>query len=344
MMKVLEWVCYAGIFMLVAIGTKSYYTGNHHHAHVLWFFAGLLLANATLFNTSKNETRFRIALIIIAAVLFIYLTATGGESNTGPLWFYVFPPLIFYLAGLRFGIILMATCMVLVLIIFRFPELPFVTTEYSADFQLRFLTSFCFVTSFSYLLDHSRRRARNELINMAIQYETASKTDELTGLYNRREMMHRLEAEMQRFQRYCHHFSVILIDIDHFKSINDNYGHPAGDEVLKRFSKLLKSYSRQMDVVGRWGGEEFLIMLPETTLVQSLALAERVRSSIEQENFYYQNMLIEVRMSAGVCSISQTEHLVGLLKQADMNLYEAKSKGRNRIVPMVKSSHPSGTH
>ncbi len=343
-MQILEWVSYAGIFMLIAIGTKSIYTGNQHHGYILFGFAFSLLINAAYFNQSKNEHHFRVALISIAAVLFVYLTATGGESNTGPLWFYVFPPLIFYLAGLQVGIILMTSCFILVAIIFRFPDLPFVTTRYAPDFQLRFLASFCFVTTFSYLLDHSRRRARKELVDLALQYETASKTDELSGLYNRREMMHRLEAELQRYQRYCHHFSIILMDIDHFKSINDNYGHDAGDEILKRFSKLIKSYSRQMDVVARWGGEEFLIMLPETTLVQALALAERVRSSIEQEAFYFQNTQIDVRMSAGVCSISQTENLVGLLRQADMNLYEAKSKGRNRIVPMVKSSHPSGLH
>ncbi|PIE38507.1 MAG: GGDEF domain-containing protein, partial [Gammaproteobacteria bacterium] len=325
--------------ILLAIGTKSIYSGHPQHGVTLYLFGSILLANSIYYKLTGKESLFRCISVGFSMALGIYLCATGGENNTGPLWLYVFPPLIFYLTGPQTGVAIFATCFTSITLIFHFPELPFVTAEYPPDFQLRFLTSFAFVSIFSYVLDLSRRKVRSDLIRLAKQYEIASKTDELTGLSNRREMMTRLETEHQRYQRYCHHFSIVLIDIDHFKLINDTCGHDAGDEVLRGFSRLLKSHSRQMDVVARWGGEEFLMMLPETTLVQALALAERLRSSVEKETFSFKNTQMDVRISAGVCSISQTESLEGLLRQADINLYEAKSKGRNLIIPMVKSSH-----
>jgi diguanylate cyclase (GGDEF)-like protein len=300
-----------------------------------------MLLNVSIFERSESEKFFRTFFVLTVATLFIYLTASGGENNTGPLWFYVFPPLIFYLLGLRLGLTVITSCFLLIAVIFKFPELPFVTTKYHPDFQLRFLTSISFVTVFSYTLDFSRRRARDELIRLADKYEHASKTDELTQLSNRREMLSRLNAEFYRYQRHGHHFSVMLIDIDHFKHINDQYGHDAGDAVLKQFSEQLTAHSRQLDLAARWGGEEFLVLLPETSLVQALSIAERLRAKIEATEFNYQNLVIPVRISAGVCSISQFESTEGLLRQTDMNLYEAKMKGRNRIIPMVKTNSSS---
>lgn len=341
--QILRWVIYAAIFLLFSIGLKSIYSDHHQHGYILFFFALLMILNISIFHRTKSEKTFRHMFIVTVAALFIYLTASGGEANTGPLWFYVFPPLIFYLLGLKLGLIMITTCLLLIAIIFKFPELPFVTTEYNPDFQLRYLTSISFVTVFSYIVDLSRRRAKMQLIDLAVKYEHAAKTDELTQLSNRREMLTRLNSEFYRYQRHGHHFSVVLMDIDHFKHINDQYGHDAGDAILTQFSEQLMAQSRQLDLAARWGGEEFLILLPETSLVQALAIAERLRARIEDTEFRYQNLVIPVRISAGVCSISQFETIEGLLRQTDMNLYEAKMKGRNRIIPMVKTSSSNST-
>ncbi len=340
-LQILQWIVYVAIFLLISIGVKSIYSGHIEHGYILFFFALLMLLNVSIFERSESEKFFRTFFVLTVATLFIYLTASGGENNTGPLWFYVFPPLIFYLLGLRLGLTVITSCFLMIAVIFKFPELPFVTTKYHPDFQLRFLTSISFVTVFSYTLDFSRRRARDELIRLADKYEHASKTDELTQLSNRREMLSRLNAEFYRYQRHGHHFSVMLIDIDHFKHINDQYGHDAGDVVLKQFAEQLTAHSRQLDLAARWGGEEFLVLLPETSLVQALSIAERLRAKIEATEFNFQNLVIPVRISAGVCSISQFESTEGLLRQTDMNLYEAKMKGRNRIIPMVKTNSSS---
>ena len=274
----------------------------------------------------------------MTGVLFLYLTASGGESNTGPLWFYIFPPILFYVIGLKRGVILSVFTIICVFLIFYFPELPFVTTEYNADFKIRFLSTLSFVTACAYVLDKSRRSARDELLSMATLYEKAARTDELTTLSNRRGMNECLEKELYRHQRSNSYFSIILMDLDYFKHVNDTYGHDAGDAVLKDFSNLLKYMSRKVDTVSRWGGEEFLILLPDTSLIQALALAERLRTEVEEHSFIHESTSIPITMSAGVCSINQHENINSVLKHADINLYEAKQKGRNRIEPPVKKT------
>ncbi|RMF15969.1 MAG: GGDEF domain-containing protein [Gammaproteobacteria bacterium] len=332
---ILRGICWAGMFTLAGIGTKAWWAGHSLYGLSLYFFAAAMLLNLFIHYQTRNDNLFRNAFLIIVGMLFAYLAATGGESNTGILWWYVFPPFVFYLVGLKRGLLMMGLMALIILIVFNFPQLPFVRAEYSLDFQIRFLASMSFLTTFCYVLDYSRRKTADELLNMARLYEQASRTDELTQLPNRRDMRQRLDQEYYRYKRHGRHFSVILLDIDHFKQINDTFGHDAGDFVLTRFAEIVNDTIRKMDAAARWGGEEFLVLLPDTSLVQALALAERLRENVEQARIRYKQTVIPVTTSAGVCSIGQTKDLEALLKQADINLYQAKIKGRNRVIPPV---------
>lgn len=335
--NVARYLSLGALFFLIIIGSKSHISGHHFHGNMLFLFAIITLVNLINYHFKQNKRFYQNAFISMVGVLFLYLTASGGESNTGPLWFYVFPPLGFYILGIKYGLTLSISAIFAVLIIFFFPQLPFVTTEYDPDFKIRFLATLSFVTACAYVLDDARRTAKNELIDMATLYEYAARTDELTTLSNRRDMRECLDKEFYRHQRSNSYFSIILMDIDHFKRVNDTYGHDAGDAVLKEFSTLLKGLSRKIDVVSRWGGEEFLMLLPDTSLLQALTLAERLRAAVEEHTFSYKFETIPLTMSAGICSVSQHEDINKILKQADINLYEAKTKGRNRIEPAVKT-------
>jgi len=333
---VLRLLSMGALFFLIAIGIKSHISGHHFHGNILFLFALITFTNFINFQLRGNVRFFQNAFIFMVGILFLYLTASGGESNTGPLWFYVFPPIGFYVMGLKRGLMLSVGTIIAVFFIFYFPELPLVTTEYNPDFKIRFLSTLSFVAACAYVLDESRRKARDELIAMASLYERVARTDELTTLSNRRDMKECMEKELYRHQRSNSYFSIILMDIDHFKRVNDTYGHDAGDAVLKEFSSLLKYLSRKVDVVSRWGGEEFLMLLPDTSLVQALAMAERLRTNVESHSFTHKFKSIPITMSAGVCSVNQHEDIDSVLKHADVNLYEAKQKGRNRIEPPVK--------
>lgn len=334
-LRVMRALGYTAAILAIAIGIKSWYSTHFVHAWALFIFASLMGLNCLLFDRLQFATVFRSSFLLLVSLLFLYLIASGGESNTGALWFYVFPPFVFYIAGPRGGLALMAAMLALALVIFRFPELPFVWTTYNTDFQIRFVATVCFSTVFSYVLDRSRRKAYENLGELARLYETAAKTDELTKLPNRRDMHSHLEKEYYRYKRHGSHFSVILMDIDHFKQVNDTYGHDAGDYVLIKFAEMLKDSCRKMDIAARWGGEEFLILLPDTSLVQALAMAERFRRRIELFTANFKQQHIHCTTSCGVCSISQTKDVAALLKQADVNLYQAKLKGRNMVIPLV---------
>ena len=158
-----------------------------------------------------------------------------------------------------------------------------------------------------------------------------SLTDDLTGLPNRRAFMRRLEDEVGRVQRYGSTLSLVLIDLDDFKSINDSYGHSGGDEVLKTYAADILSIFRHHDLVARYGGEEFAVLLPNTTIEGAVAAVEKVHRRAAQTSFEYENQLLPVpSFSAGVALYQAGETPTDLIERADTALYQAKRKGRNR--------------
>ena len=161
-------------------------------------------------------------------------------------------------------------------------------------------------------------------------------TDELTGLANRRMFNYLIEREISRSRRYVRPFSLLMIDIDFFKKINDRWGHPVGDMVLRELGALMRENFRKLDVPVRYGGEEFAVLLPETALEDAIQLAERFRVTVEQASFMQGRERIPVTISLGVASIgnspiSEDMDSEELLQFADRALYQAKQNGRNRI-------------
>lgn len=160
----------------------------------------------------------------------------------------------------------------------------------------------------------------------------ASIRDELTGLHNRRYLMARLNEEFERARRKGTALGLLMMDVDHFKAVNDKYGHPAGDEVLRSIAQTLASMLREYDVGGRYGGEEFAVVLAETTPADMVKLAERIREAIEQLDAHGNATGIHVTISIGVAVLRDDDSTETLLQRADTALYKAKKAGRNRTV------------
>ncbi len=158
--------------------------------------------------------------------------------------------------------------------------------------------------------------------------------DGLTCLYNHRYFQRVFEVELSRAVRYKNPLSILLLDLDHFKKINDTYGHPAGDTVLQKVSNTLVRLVRNCDTVARYGGEEFTVILPETGNKGAKVLAQRLRRGVEQKEIDHNGQVISVTMSIGVAStdISDTDHdRAALIDLCDKALYKAKHNGRNRV-------------
>ncbi|WP_373069364.1 diguanylate cyclase [Sulfurimonas sp.] len=159
-----------------------------------------------------------------------------------------------------------------------------------------------------------------------------SKEDFLTKLYNKRALDEFLGVKEAEFNRHGHNYTIVMLDIDHFKSVNDKYGHGAGDLVLSAFAKILKQEVRTVDIVGRFGGEEFMAILCETDSEGAVVFAEKVRKHIEKAKFMYKNERITVTVSAGLSERQSNISLDSTIKNADENLYKAKNNGRNQVV------------
>lgn len=158
-------------------------------------------------------------------------------------------------------------------------------------------------------------------------------TDSLTRLKNRRAFFENGARALAMAQRYVSDLSVILLDIDHFKRINDNYGHQVGDEALVVVANILTELTRTVDTVARIGGEEFAILLPDTNLLGTAVLAERIRKAIEREQFIVTDKIVQITVSIGIASLGAdpAQSVDQMLAVADNRLYLAKEKGRNRI-------------
>ncbi|MCK5097352.1 MAG: GGDEF domain-containing protein, partial [Desulfobacteraceae bacterium] len=156
--------------------------------------------------------------------------------------------------------------------------------------------------------------------------------DQLTGAYNRRAYDKRAQEEMDRFLRYGNIFSLLLIDADHFKNINDTYGHAVGDKCLKEIIRRTMTLLRKVDMLARYGGEEFTIIMPETDKDAAKQAAEKIRKNIEKIEFVYKEEKVKVTVSIGIAQISKEDKkFESLFERADIAVYKAKSNGRNQV-------------
>ena len=176
-------------------------------------------------------------------------------------------------------------------------------------------------------------RANRELRRTESVIQELMNTDPLTGVGNRRRLNEALAAEVERSRRHRHPFCLLIADLDHFKDVNDLHGYAVGDEVLKFFAVLLREHSRQSDQVARFGGEEFVLLLPDTVLESAVACAERIRQRLEWQPLTPRSGRITA--SFGVAMLAGDEKSDELLRRADQALHRSKREGRNRVTQAI---------
>ncbi len=183
------------------------------------------------------------------------------------------------------------------------------------------------------------KRTRDELKKAYQELEKLANTDPLTGLANRRALFEVCEREFERAQRYYHPFSILMLDLDHFKRINDNFGHSVGDLALRITAQTIFEQLREVDLVGRFGGEEFIIILPETQIEDAIIVAQRICRTISQLSLPVQDKTVTITVSIGVATYTNGDRNIDMIIQrADQALYKAKHKGRNRVESVSKQN------
>ncbi len=333
------WLTLAACPLLLFFGWRAFAQGAEAPAYALAMFAALLALNGVVYLLSHNTRLQRRGFITLITLLFTYLAINAVEDGSAIIWLFAYPPIIFYISESRVGLIACAGGFIGIVLLFSPAGVFLFDVPYSTSFKITMLAVLAFEMATCFVLDQSRRRSKLGLLKMAADFEYAAKHDALTGLANRREAHDQLAKEYERYLRNDRLFSVLLMDIDLFKGINDSHGHHVGDATIIMVANTLKEQCRRVDIAARWGGEEFLILLPETHSEEAVSTADRIRAKIASTAIDADGRPIHTSVSVGVATIRGVESVDRLLQRADEALYQAKTLGRNLV---YEYSSPTG--
>lgn len=322
---------FIALLFVVPLGLQAFFMQTYDIAYPLFTVAAAILFNYYFLKMKKNEEAAAHLLAIVFFILMLYLIYTGGINHTGPLWISSFPIIVFYLLDIKQGFIYTVIFIILSSIILFFPLDFLVIPDYSHDFSLRIILSFILITFLSSMYEYSNTKAFNNMQKLKEELEYSSSRDYLTSLYNRRGY----ERNIKNIKNV--HGVILMCDIDHFKKINDNYGHDAGDFILQKVARKIKSILREDDIAVRWGGEEFFIFLPHTSCESACIVAEKIRITIEELILNYEGQNIVVTLSIGLEEVSPETTLEDAINNADNAMYQAKQAGRNTIASFCTS-------
>ena len=332
---------FIALFAFTSFIFINFSLGNHKLVMMDIFVALLSTISLYLLFIKKN---IEFAATVSTTMLFsflIFFSFVTENNGFGLVWTLCFPLFVIPILGTRKGMILTG--------LFYLILVPLVYSgigEWDHGFWdkaafTRFFMASLTVVYTAYFFESSSVSAYQTILEIREKekvylnkLENLSVTDQLTGLHNRRYFDDHFEIEKQKVERYGNALCLIMIDIDHFKSINDQYGHPIGDKVLKEFSLLLRKNIRSSDILSRWGGAEFIILLPGTSIDNSFLIAEKIRKSIADRQF---DKIGKLTASFGVSVVDAScASNREAIHRADKALYRAKKQGRNRVITYQK--------
>ncbi|MGY6629413.1 MAG: diguanylate cyclase [Wenzhouxiangella sp.] len=273
---------------------------------------------------SRHLRGWSLAIVLPWILAFLVIAAQPDASSSVFAWVLVLPLLMYFLLGERLGLVLSLLTLAGTtgVVVYRFGW------QVDAD-TLAFAANFALAAIIVVALAHVYERGRS---TRERQLHAIAGTDALTGLNNRNRLPEDFAALRRQARLNKQALAILLIDIDRFKLINDAHGHAAGDEVLRSVAELFRSRLRGRDTVYRMGGEEFLVLLPETRLEQATTLAEALRHELSELTPVYQNQTLDLTVSIGVAAFGEDgRDLDSLLRAADRRLYWCKANGRNRV-------------
>ena len=266
------------------------------------------------------------------SVYFLVRTSTGGAFGIGYVFTFILPFMYFFACSFITALALLLALLTGLALIFFIPGEPLLVADYSQILRQRIFLACIFCGCAAILGEFARWQTQQRVSLLMRELAESAKTDQLTGLYNRRAFLERFTYETVRSVREKLPVSIILLDIDHFKDVNDAHGHGCGDVTLRYIADLMRSTIRLQDTAARWGGEEFILLLPETALEGAAILAEKLRAAVEASSCACGAVSFKLTISLGVHQYDHGESLDANIGRADAKLYRAKQEGRNQVV------------
>lgn len=324
--------------VVVSYAIADFQSGETADGIVESIFAVSLVVLSVLIVRLERAVMAYYSVLIALMALLTYLASDPVEGSDRLFWFFLLIPVSAFTVGRRAAALLSVVMLAAILVLRSslFPD----SLLMDVGVFTRFVITYSVLAVMVFFSEYAREQIHLALVNEHEMLRNANQeirrlsiTDALTGVYNRQFLDDRLRSEIERAVRYGHELSLAMCDIDHFKAVNDSWGHQAGDEVLRRVALILRNAVRhEIDWVARYGGEEFLIVLPETNAASAMVVAERLRAMIESMAVSWSGETIRRTASFGVASLDskeeQPERMIGV---ADARLYRAKGIGRNSI-------------
>lgn len=326
---VLRFSSYLGGIVILLFAFKNFQTSNVIVSSILGCAGFVVLLNVILSHFFKKIDIFCFTGSFAIVFMLAGLIISGGHENTGLYWIFPFPIIFYVLTGYLYGLLFNFLVFLLALVLLNSPELLF--AEYRPAEVTRFLASFFVTILLGFIAELFRYRSHSDLDTINQKNQELVLTNQMTGLLNRRFIDSVFVPQLYE-QKNLLPVGIILADIDHFKLVNDQYGHDVGDEVIIEVSKMLKTLVRTSDAVVRYGGEEFLVLLPNATLEQATRVANKIHEQINaNKTSFSTSEQIETTLSFGVSSCFSAEDFDNTIKRADKQLYRAKEQGRNQV-------------
>lgn len=297
----------------------------------------IIIAYALLayFHKTNHVHRTSFLAVVLYSLLLIAYVLISGPQDYAFAWILVFPPISYFLLGRRLGRLITVFSFLIIFLGIIWIQSMNDSSLFNITSLVNLIFSATCITILISFSELSRSKAYDFIRLKNEELLRLSHTDALTGISNRLKLDEVMIKELARIKRGTPHFSVIMGDLDLFKRFNDNYGHLAGDQILVEIASAIVPICRLTDTVGRWGGEEFLIICPETPLEGAMILAEKVRRAVESLPMHRYG---SVTISCGVTSSKSGDDINTIIQRADKALYLAKSAGRNQIRSVISSS------
>lgn len=326
---------YMLIFSMVissSIGTIALLRSDLAQAGTMYGVAIIILLTYIGINIVDFSNKIPRLVGILLTVQYFYLLLFGGVGNTGLMWAVMLVPGFINLYGHKWGTIALLGIGCGTTLIITFPNFFGIVMEYDSVYRVRFIIVFGALTVLTAMLDSSRYQTQKMLHVLTSELESHASTDALTGLANRREAYRAINELERRNRHLSTRYTILIGDLDSFKAINDTFGHSFGDRVLQDVAEILRKNTRTDDIIARWGGEEFLILLPNTDINGGNILAKKLCEKIAELSQRYENG-VKISISFGVTAgdPSNTSHSQ-LLAEADARMYRAKDSGRNQVI------------
>ncbi|MBI3188827.1 MAG: GGDEF domain-containing protein [Gammaproteobacteria bacterium] len=320
-----------GFGFLFVFGISALLNDRNTIATATLTASAVTLINFILLLATSNHARasYGVSLIIISVSLFLVIN--GGVSNTGLLWTYSAIPLVLFLHGHTRGTALLVLFLLASALIMYIPNDMYAHANYPTALKIRYIASYIALLLMTLVYEYIAHQTYERWRKLSDLFAAQARTDVLTGISNRRDIVEKINYENVRAKRRGEQYSILLIDIDHFKKINDQYGHDAGDVTLITVANTISNALFQRDLIGRWGGEEFLVILPDTNPDNAAQAADKIRTIVSETVIEYADQQITATISIGLATSDENYTPDIYIKVADNCLYNAKARGRNRV-------------